>query len=468
MKAGKIVAAIFAVIFSLVAIGLVVGGGALVWAFGTQRDADGFLTSPTYDLTTNGYALTSETVDIASHAGDWWPQGLATVRFTATDTGGTDLFVGIGPSADVAGYLGATARDEVTHLGRRTDVRLRSVAGGAPPTSPGAQDFWVASSEGAGPQSITWEVERGAWSVVLMNADGSAGVSAAVTAGARISILLGVGIGLLIAGLILGAGSAAVLVWATRPARGMPAEGAAEPAAAPARAVSAGVYPATVTGTLDSELSRGLWLIKWILAIPHYIVVALLWVAFAILTIIAGFAILFAGRYPRGIFDFNVGVMRWTWRVSFYTYGALGTDRYPPFTLEDTDYPAHFDVAYPEELSRGLVLVKWWLLAIPHYLIVGIFTSGLIWWTTDFGGRGVLEFGGGLIGLLVLIAGLALLFTGRYPRGLFDLIMGLNRWALRVGAYAALMRDEYPPFRLDLGGMEKPLEQPAPPPTPVR
>ena len=116
-------------------------------------------------------------------------------------------------------------------------------------------------------------------------------------------------------------------------------------------------------------------------------------------------------------------------------------------------------MAYPEQLSRGLVLIKWWLLAIPHYLIVGFFTSGLIWWTTDvWEGDAVLEIGGGLIGILALIAALILLFSGKYPRSLFDLLMGLSRWVIRVAAYASLMRDEYPPFRLDIGGREPPPE----------
>jgi Domain of unknown function (DUF4389) len=214
-------------------------------------------------------------------------------------------------------------------------------------------------------------------------------------------------------------------------------------------------YPVEVDATLDAPLSRWRWLFKWLFAIPHFVILTFLWLAFIVLSVVAFVAILFTGRYPRSIFDFNVGVLRWTWRVQYYAYGALGTDRYPPFTLaERADYPAHLEISYPDHLSRRLVLVKWWLLALPHYLIAGFFVGGGSWLAWRAGQDSAVWGGGGLIGLLVCFAGVALLFTGRYPRPIYDFVLGMNRWVLRVAAYASLMTDRYPPFRLDMGGHE--------------
>ncbi len=197
------------------------------------------------------------------------------------------------------------------------------------------------------------------------------------------------------------------------------------------------IYPVTVRGALTEPPSNALWLIKWLLAIPHYIILAFLWIAFIIVWIIAFFAILFTGKYPKGLFDFNVGVLRWSWRVGFYSYQALATDKYPPFTLESVDdYPADLEVVYPERLSQGLVLVKWWLLAIPHLIIVGLFRGGHS------------ESGGGLVFILTIIAAIILLFTGKYPEDIFKFVIGMNRWSYRVYAYMSLMTDEYPPFQL--------------------
>ncbi len=195
-------------------------------------------------------------------------------------------------------------------------------------------------------------------------------------------------------------------------------------------------YPVSIRGELTQPPGRGLWLIKWFLAIPHFFILIFLGIAFMIVSIIAFFAILFTEKYPRGLFDFNVGVLRWGWRVGFYSYQALGTDKYPPFTLKSVDdYPADLQVEYPERLSRGLVLVKWWLLAIPHYIVIGVFTGG--------GGAANV----GLATILALFGAVALLFTGKYPNDIFNIVVGMNRWSYRAWAYAGLMTDEYPPFR---------------------
>jgi len=208
-------------------------------------------------------------------------------------------------------------------------------------------------------------------------------------------------------------------------------------------------YPLHFKGELTVPPGSGLWLIKWLLAIPHFFILFFLWVGFVVAWVIALFAIVFTSKYPRGLFDYNVGVLRWSWRVGFYSYEVLGTDKYPPFTLKSVaDYPADLEVEYPERLSPGLALVKWWLLAIPHYIVVGILSGG---WQFREGWRFYRAWeyqGSGLIFALVIIAAVILLFTGKYHKDIFKLVMGMNRWVYRVAAYAALMTDKYPPFRL--------------------
>jgi hypothetical protein len=191
-------------------------------------------------------------------------------------------------------------------------------------------------------------------------------------------------------------------------------------------------YPVTLKGELSIPPGRWQWIFKCLLIIPHIFVLYFLMIASAVLTFISFFAILFTGKYPKGMFNFNVGVQRWMWRVNFYSFSALGTDKYPPFSLEpNADYPADLTIEYPEKLINGLVLVKW-LLAFPHWIIL---------WLLQY----VLE-------ALILVTAIVLLFTGKYLPELFKIIMGINRWNYRVQAYI-MMTDKYPPFKFweDLG-----------------
>jgi hypothetical protein len=279
-----------------------------------------------------------------------------------------------------------------------------------------------------------------------------------VGVGARTDLLLPIGIGLLAVGVLLLAAGVALIAFGTRRTHDGPrASGGAAAMAGPAFAggsaadtatdtTAATAYPVSVEARLDEPLSRWLWLVKWFLAIPHWIVLAFLWMAFTVLTVVALFAVVITGRYPRGIFDFNVSVLRYSWRVVFYATGAIGTDRYPPFTLGAPEYPAELDVPYPEHLSRWKALVKWWLLALPHFAILaGLYGAWNVTWT--WGDAQIQP--PGVVTVLVLVAGVMLAATGRYPREVFRLVVGIHRWLYRVIAYAALMRDEYPPFRLE-------------------
>ena len=186
-----------------------------------------------------------------------------------------------------------------------------------------------------------------------------------------------------------------------------------------------GGYPLRYDVEYPERLSRLLIFVKWLLAIPHFLILYALGVVVYVIEIIAFFAILFTRKYPRGLFDFAVGVARWNANVGAYV--GLLRDEYPPFSWDLGKYPVTYEVDYPEQLNRWLPLIKW-LLAIPHYIVLALlFIVALLFW---------------------VIAWFAILFTGRFPRGMFDFIVGTLRWNYRVTAYVVFMRDEYPPFSL--------------------
>jgi Domain of unknown function (DUF4389) len=461
VRVGRIVLVVFGVLTLIVGLALAGAGGALVWANATQRDASGFFHTSTEAFSTTGVALVSS-VDFTMHPGanSWVTYDpLGTVRVRAS-VDGANAFVGVASTGAVDAYLAGVAHSRVTSVSVLPFVAHYSVLSGASrAASPLAQTFWVASASGPGVQQVTWKPVDGRWSLVVMRSDAQAGLVAHVSVGTNTGLVGPVGIGLAAGGLIvllLGGMMVGFGVIGLRRREPLANEAGREVTPPSLGAdIAPGAYPVRLDGRLDAPISRWRWIFKWLFVIPHLIVLAFLWLAVMALTVVAGISILFTGRYPKSIFDFVVGVIRWTWRVAFYSYSALGTDVYPPFSLEPDDrFPADFAVSYPEHLSRGLVLVKWWLLAIPQYLIVGFFTSGGIamsgrvthsWW---------LGAGGGAIGLIVAVAALVLLFTGRYPETLFDFTMGMNRWCYRVLSYVLLLRDEYPPFRFDAGGAD--------------
>ena len=188
-------------------------------------------------------------------------------------------------------------------------------------------------------------------------------------------------------------------------------------------------YPVAVDGEYPERVNRFLWLIKWLLVIPNELVLYLFSIPTIVTYLLAWLIIIVTGRYPNSLWGYHFGLIRWSWRLNFYAYQMGGTDRYPPFSLADRDYPASISIDYPERSSRLKALFRW-ILIIPHWIIVSILST--------------------VVSVLVVIALIVLLFTGSYPRQIFDFNLAMNRWRYRVSAYGALLRDEYPPFGFDL------------------
>ena len=185
-------------------------------------------------------------------------------------------------------------------------------------------------------------------------------------------------------------------------------------------------HPVAFDVVYPERLSRLTTFFRLILVIPQLIVVYLLTIPLYILTIIAWFAILFTGRYPKAFFEFNTGITRWLSNVGAYT--ALLRDEYPPFSMDAGAYPLTLDIPYPERQSRFRLFVRG-ITILPNYIvfyfvqIAFFFTTFIAWW--------------------------AILFTGRYPRGLHTFAVGVHRWQHRQFAYMVLLRDEYPPYSIN-------------------
>lgn len=455
----------------ITALGLVftAGGAVLMGVESSQQDGS-YVSAAPERFQTTGYAITAPSLVI--EPGETGLPGvapleeLASVQIRITPViPDQAVFVGIADLDIVTEYLDgvpqATIGGKVWDAQGQpsgqwswdmdTNGELQETTGDRNPEIPVDQTFWEVSSSGTGTQEITFDLQPGTWGLVVMNADATRPVWVDLEPGFRTSLLDTVNPVVLIGGLIgLLLGIVLLLLGAAGLGRDIDQH-------KPPRTRTPETYPLSFTGVLDEKLSRGLWLIKWLMAVPHYLILAFLWFALVITTIVAGLSILFTGRYPRSLFAFSVGVLRWNWRVGFYTYSALGTDRYPPFTLASKDYPAALEVDYPERLSHGLVLVKWWLLALPHWLIVGILAGSVGIFMTDSLSENT-SWGLSLLGVLVLIVAVTLLFTGRYPRDLFALIIGVNRWIYRVLTYVLLLHDQYPPFRLDQGPADQSAE----------
>jgi ABC-type uncharacterized transport system YnjBCD permease subunit len=193
-------------------------------------------------------------------------------------------------------------------------------------------------------------------------------------------------------------------------------------------------YPAQLEFHGDRTIARWRPLVQWLLAIPHLMIANVLSSLRSVLTLITFFTVLFTKRIPRGLFDVTAMTFRYEWRTT--SYALFLHHDYPPFDFQpsaaDDGVEPHTAVTltYPEELSRWQPLVKW-LLAIPHYLVL---------------------FALMIAALFVVVVGFfAVVFTGEYPEGARDFLVGVSRYNLRVQAYIGLLTDRYPPFTLTDG-----------------
>jgi hypothetical protein len=190
-------------------------------------------------------------------------------------------------------------------------------------------------------------------------------------------------------------------------------------------------YPVQLDLDAPLEVARWRPLVHWLLVIPHWVVLYVLQLVFSVLAVISWFAILFTGNIPQGMFDFMTMILRYQWRTTSYL--LFMREPYPPFdftpgNLDPGNDPGRLSVEYPERLSRLLIFVKW-ILIIPHAIALLFVGIGAFF--------------------VVAAAWFVVLFTGRWPEGMRNFVVGTVRWGTRVSSYVYLLTDVYPPFSLE-------------------
>jgi hypothetical protein len=203
-----------------------------------------------------------------------------------------------------------------------------------------------------------------------------------------------------------------------------------QPAPAAPMPAYPGSYPVSLDLTSPLEVARWRPLVNWLLAIPQFVVLYVLGIIAAILWVVSFFTVLFTKRIPDGVYGFQAMYLRYSWRV--YAFAGFMRNDYPPFefditALDESGDPATMSVEQPAELNRWLPLVKW-LLIIPHAIVLAFVFIGVY--------------------VVHIIAFFAVIFTGKWPEGMRNFVVGAMRWATRVNAYFYLLVDPYPPFRL--------------------
>jgi hypothetical protein len=231
-SAGRVIAGVAGWTLAVLAVTFVVLGGALLGMHSSKRDSQGFYATGQKTLHTPTHAIVTDKLDANGPAWLFRKSRLGTIRVSATGSSAKPVFVGVAKTSQIDAYLRGVAQDEVTDFEiDPLTVDYERRPGSATPATPGSQSFWAGRASGSGRQTLTWPVEKGNWGVVIMNADGSAGIQTGVTVGAKAGFLVWVAGGLIALGALFAAWAATIYfgLRRNRPRAGAMSPGAAHP-----------------------------------------------------------------------------------------------------------------------------------------------------------------------------------------------------------------------------------------------